>query len=66
MAVSYTHLSEALAALGRLVAEEDPAQPLSDEQIAARLAQSGVPLSRRTVAKYRVILGIPCAYDRKR
>lgn len=58
--------SEALAALGRLVAEEDPAQPLSDEQIAARLAQSGVPLSRRTVAKYRVILGIPCAYDRKR
>jgi RNA polymerase sigma-54 factor len=32
--------------------------PLTDEQIAAELAKRGIPVARRTVAKYREQLGI--------
>lgn len=58
--------SEALVALSTLIRAEDPAAPFSDEQLVNRLAQQGVQLSRRTVAKYRMLLGIPGAYERKR
>ena len=52
--------------LARLVAEEDPDHPLSDEALAAALAEGGAPIARRTVAKYRTMLNLPPAHRRRR
>ena len=53
-------------ALSRLLAEEeDPGHPWSDQQISALLRQRGFPISRRTVTKYRMIMKIGAAGDRK-
>lgn len=49
-----------------IVASEDPTRPLSDDEIVARLAESGARVARRTVAKYRGELGIPSSYRRRR
>ncbi len=54
------------AALGRLVAQEDPRRPLTDQQLAERLADAGFQVARRTVAKYREQLRIPAAGRRRR
>jgi len=48
-----------------LVDAEDKKKPLNDDQIAARLKQEGIEISRRTVAKYRQQLDIPAARQRK-
>jgi len=53
-------------ALARMVSAEDPEAPLSDADLAAALAGAGAPLARRTVAKYRGMLGIPPAGARRR
>ena len=58
--------SAAHALLRQLIREEDPLSPLSDQQLSARLAEAGCPISRRTVAKYREELGIPGAFSRRR
>lgn len=52
--------------LSRLIAAEDPRAPLSDEALAAHLADGGTPLARRTVAKYREMLKLPSAHRRRR
>jgi len=53
-------------ALSRLLAEEeDPARPWSDQQISGLLRTRGFPISRRTVTKYRMIMKIGAAGDRK-
>jgi RNA polymerase sigma-54 factor len=58
--------STAIRALIRqLVAAEDAKKPLSDGQIAEILAQQGIVVARRTVAKYRESLHIPTANMRK-
>lgn len=49
-----------------LVDAEDPAKPLSDQRIAEELANQGVSVARRTVAKYREELGIEPSWARKR
>jgi len=49
-----------------LLAEEDPAKPLSDQRLAESLAEDGVPVARRTVAKYREEMGIEPSWARKR
>lgn len=49
-----------------LVRAEDPAHPLSDQRLCALLAQNGMEVARRTVAKYRMELGIDSAAARKR
>lgn len=49
-----------------LIAGEDPAKPLSDQKIADTLNADGVPVSRRTVAKYREAAGIPATSRRRR
>ena len=54
------------ARLAELVAAEDPAAPLSDAALAARLAAEGLPIARRTVVKYRGLLDIPSAAERRR
>ena len=47
------------------IAAEDPKKPLSDDKIAQLLAKDGIKIARRTVAKYRDILGIPDTRRRK-
>lgn len=41
-----------------LIANEDPAKPLSDQEILKRLDEAGIKIARRTVAKYRDLLKI--------
>ncbi|MDR1815194.1 MAG: RNA polymerase factor sigma-54 [Clostridiales Family XIII bacterium] len=48
-----------------MIAEEPAGAPLSDEQIAQRLSQEGMKVSRRTVAKYRDEAGIPSSQARR-
>lgn len=50
----------------RFVQAEDPEKPLSDEALRAALAAVQLPVSRRTVAKYREELGIPASSARRR
>jgi RNA polymerase sigma-54 factor len=47
-----------------LVQGEDRANPLSDQTIVEVLAQEGISIARRTVAKYRQQLGFPSSSDR--
>lgn len=54
------------AQLQRLVATEDPAQPLADEDLARILSSGGVSIARRTVAKYRMQLHIPPRHRRRK
>ena len=60
-----TSTTAAKALLQKLVSEEDPVHPLSDQKIAEKMALLGCPISRRTVAKYRNELSIPGTYGRK-
>ena len=53
-------------ALKAIVDAEDKAKPLSDEAISEKLKESGFPVARRTVAKYRDLLGIPGTSARRR
>lgn len=53
-------------ALLRLLAEEDPGHPLSDQHLCRLLAENNMEVARRTVAKYRMELGIPSSAARKR
>jgi RNA polymerase sigma-54 factor len=48
-----------------LVANEDKANPLSDEELVTRLNEAGYPVARRTVTKYRKMLKIPSSRQRK-
>lgn len=54
------------AMIRQLVAAENPRKPLSDAKLAETLRGAGVPVARRTVAKYREALGIPSSQDRVR
>lgn len=51
--------------LKNIIDAEDNTHPMSDEQLAERLAVQHISISRRTVAKYRMELGIPSAFARK-
>jgi len=58
--------STAIRALIKQVIEsENPAKPLSDNTIAELLGKQGFVVARRTVAKYRELLNIPPANQRK-
>lgn len=50
----------------QLVADEDPKEPISDQDIVKVLESDGVSIARRTVAKYRSMLGIASSSKRKR
>jgi RNA polymerase sigma-54 factor len=54
------------AKIKKLVEEEDPHDPLTDQSIVDKLKEDGVQIARRTVAKYRDQLGILSARMRKR
>lgn len=49
-----------------LVDKEDPKKPISDQKIAEALAEKGIDVARRTVAKYREGMGIFSSQKRKR
>jgi RNA polymerase sigma-54 factor len=49
----------------KLIEEEDPRRPLTDDHIAAALAQQGIQVTRRTVAKYREDLQIASTHQRR-
>jgi len=53
------------ALIKQMVAEENPKKPLSDNQITDTLANQGIVVARRTIAKYRESLNIPPANLRK-
>lgn len=54
------------AHIRKLVAQEDPGAPLSDDRITRELVNRGIRVARRTVAKYREAMTIPPAHERKR
>jgi RNA polymerase sigma-54 factor len=54
------------AIIKKLVAAENPAKPLSDSQMANLLAEQGIQVARRTIAKYRESLSIAPSNERKR
>jgi RNA polymerase sigma-54 factor len=49
----------------KLIEEEDPSRPLTDEQITRILQSQGIQVTRRTVAKYREDLRIPSTHRRR-
>ncbi|MDQ1271597.1 MAG: polymerase sigma-54 factor [Planctomycetota bacterium] len=51
--------------LAEIVAKENKANPLSDEEVADKLHASGIAIARRTVTKYRRIMKIPSSRQRK-
>ncbi|GAA5218872.1 RNA polymerase factor sigma-54 [Corallincola platygyrae] len=53
------------ALIKKLVAAEIPSKPLSDSKIADLLADQGIQVARRTIAKYRESLSIPPSNQRK-
>ena len=49
----------------KLIEEEDPGRPLTDEQITRILQSQGIQVTRRTVAKYREDMRIPSTHQRR-
>jgi RNA polymerase sigma-54 factor len=49
----------------KLIEEEDPRKPLTDELITHMLQSQGIDVTRRTVAKYREDLRIPSTHQRR-
>ena len=67
-----TQLSEEMgpaqigALITELIADEDPTKPLTDDALCTKLQAKHIEIARRTVAKYRELVGIPSARVRKR
>jgi len=53
------------AKIRKLIGSENPAKPLSDSKITNMLAEEGISVARRTVAKYREALRIASSSERK-
>jgi RNA polymerase sigma-54 factor len=51
--------------LTELVHDEDKTNPYSDDELVKKLQESGYPVARRTVTKYRKLLDIPSSRQRK-
>jgi RNA polymerase sigma-54 factor len=49
----------------KMIEMEDPHHPITDDEVAKRLARDGVKMSRRTVAKYRDQMRIPGSRERR-
>jgi len=49
----------------KMIEEEDPSHPLTDEHITERLQVEGIQVTRRTVAKYREDMRIPSTHQRR-
>ena len=51
--------------LRAVIADEDKNAPLNDDELVVKMKEQGIDLARRTVAKYRKLLNIPTARQRK-
>ncbi len=49
----------------KLIEEEDPKKPWTDDHLAAELQRQGIQVTRRTVAKYREDMQIPSTHQRR-
>ena len=49
----------------KMIEEEDPTRPLTDDRIAQLLHEQGYSVTRRTVAKYREDMKIPSTHQRR-
>jgi RNA polymerase sigma-54 factor len=49
----------------KLIEDEDPRKPWTDEHLAAELQRQGIQVTRRTVAKYREDMQIPSTHQRR-
>ncbi len=49
----------------KMIEEEDPVHPFTDDQIAQQLRVKGICVTRRTVAKYREDMRIPSTHQRR-
>ena len=54
------------AMIKKLIGDEQPARPMSDQALASELNKRGISVARRTVAKYREAMNIPSSNDRSR
>lgn len=54
------------ARIRQLIEAENPRKPLSDARLAESLKAGGMPVARRTIAKYREAMNIPSSQDRVR
>ncbi|MGI6450689.1 MAG: RNA polymerase factor sigma-54 [Desulfitobacteriia bacterium] len=52
--------------LKKIIAEEDPQKPYSDQELASIFQKKGIKIARRTIAKYREELWIPSSSLRKK
>jgi len=52
--------------LKNIIENEDKSKPLTDEQLTKLINKKGYPIARRTVAKYREMIGCPVARLRKK
>jgi RNA polymerase sigma-54 factor len=50
----------------QMIANENPAEPLSDDALVEAIRQTGANVARRTVAKYREAMRIPSSLHRRR
>jgi RNA polymerase sigma-54 factor len=50
----------------KLIENENPKTPISDELLVETLADDGIEVARRTIAKYRKLENIPSSFARKR
>jgi RNA polymerase sigma-54 factor len=50
----------------KLIEEEDPHKPMTDDVLAAELQRQGIQVTRRTVAKYREDMNIPSTHQRRK
>ena len=49
----------------QVIAHEDKHNPLSDDEVAAKLQAEGIDIARRTVTKYRKAMNIPSSRQRR-
>jgi len=56
---------ELMREIKEVISREDKSKPLSDDEIAKILKEKGYNVARRTVAKYRELLGIPSSRNRR-
>ncbi len=54
------------AMIKKMIADEPPRKPFSDSKLANMLAEQGIKVARRTVAKYREAMNIPPSNERKK
>jgi RNA polymerase sigma-54 factor len=54
------------AMMRKLIESENPRSPLSDQRLAEMLKSDGIPVARRTVAKYREAMNIRSSNERQR